>query len=326
MSKDIPLVSIITAVYNGENYLAQCIESILAQTYDNWEYIIFNNRSTDATLQIAQKYAKEDPRVQVHTSDNFVGLIENHNKAFRRISPVSKYCKVVCADDWIYSQCVEELVAIAEKYPNVGIVGSYAIRDDYVRGIGLPLERNMFTGPEVCRLRLLGKDVIGSPSSLLYRAALIRGEKPFFTGSAPSADIDACFRVLQHSDYGFVHQVLSFERIHKERVSWKLIRYNSFLVDHIQFIMTYGRIYMNADELEKRLKSLLDEYYDYLAACMMNFRWTEYWYYHKTRMKEINIDLDYTSLARAIIVKLVELMLNPKQTVEKISRRMKVNA
>ncbi|MFZ1974630.1 MAG: glycosyltransferase family 2 protein, partial [Candidatus Acidiferrales bacterium] len=60
-----PLVSIVTPAYNEENYLAECVESVLAQTYTNWDYTIVNNCSTDATLAIAQKYAAGDPRIRV---------------------------------------------------------------------------------------------------------------------------------------------------------------------------------------------------------------------------------------------------------------------
>ena len=52
-----PLVSVITPVYNGEEFLPECIESVLAQTYQNWDYTIVNNRSTDRTLEIAKSYA-----------------------------------------------------------------------------------------------------------------------------------------------------------------------------------------------------------------------------------------------------------------------------
>jgi glycosyltransferase involved in cell wall biosynthesis len=53
-----PFVSIITPVYNGEAYLRECIESVLAQTYSNWEYIVVNNCSTDGTLRIAEGYCR----------------------------------------------------------------------------------------------------------------------------------------------------------------------------------------------------------------------------------------------------------------------------
>ncbi|MCB0227477.1 MAG: glycosyltransferase, partial [Anaerolineae bacterium] len=52
-----PLVSVVTPVYNTDKYLADCIESVLAQSYDNWEYVIINNCSTDRSLEIAQRYA-----------------------------------------------------------------------------------------------------------------------------------------------------------------------------------------------------------------------------------------------------------------------------
>ena len=323
MSTNLPFVSIVTPVYNGEKYLAECIDSVLAQTHDNWEYIILDNCSTDATLSIAQDYARQDSRILVHANDQFLGVIENHNKAFHLLSPGSKYCKVVSADDWIYPDCVTRLVEVAERYSSVGIVGAYAIRADYVRVLGLPLKRDLFNGHEVCRLRLLGVDVIGSPSSLLYRTSLVRADKEFFAGSAPNADIDAILRVLQHSEYGFVHQVLSFERVHEGMVSSKLMSLNSFLVDQIEFLVSYGPIYLNQDEIEARLKDLLSFYYEYLASAIVNFRDREFWHYHKDRMRDIGINIDYGALAKATLVKLIDLTLNPKQAVEKALRRVR---
>jgi glycosyltransferase involved in cell wall biosynthesis len=323
MSTNFPFISIVTPVYNGEKYLAECINSVLAQRHDNWEYIILDNCSTDATLSIAQDYARQDSRILVHANDQFVGVIENHNKAFHLLSPDSKYCKVVSADDWIYPDCVTRLVEVAEKYSSVGIVGSYAFKCGYIRGLGLPLKRESFTGHEVCRLRLLGVDVIGSPSSLLYRTSLVRAYKEFFAGSAPSADTDAIFRVLQHSEYGFVHQVLSYERVHEGMVSSRLMSLNSFLVDQIEFLVNYGPIYLNQDETETRLEDLLSLYYDCLASGIVNFRDREFWNYHKDRMRDIGINIDYGALAKATLMKLIDLALNPKQAVEKALRRVR---
>src|SRR5438046_3664525 len=101
-----PLVSVVTPVYNGAKYLVECIESVLSQPYQNWEYIIVNDGSTDATLEIAEKYAASERRIRVVTNASFVNVIENHNIGFRLISKESEYCKIVCADDWIYPECL----------------------------------------------------------------------------------------------------------------------------------------------------------------------------------------------------------------------------
>src|SRR5262245_15494806 len=94
------LVTVLTPVHNGGQYLAQCIDSVLAQAYQNWEYIIVNNCSSDHSLQIAQRYAAQDRRIRVLDNDRFVTLAENHNIAFQQIGPDSRYCKVLHADDW----------------------------------------------------------------------------------------------------------------------------------------------------------------------------------------------------------------------------------
>src|SRR5262245_13568665 len=84
-----PLVTVVTPVYNGARYLAECIESVLAQSYRNLEYVIVNNRSTDDTEAIALRYAERDARVRAVTNSEFVGVIQNHNIAFRQVSPAS---------------------------------------------------------------------------------------------------------------------------------------------------------------------------------------------------------------------------------------------
>jgi glycosyltransferase involved in cell wall biosynthesis len=319
-----PLVSVVTPVYNGEKYLAECIESVVAQTYKNWEYAIVNNCSTDRTREIAERYARMDNRIKVYNYEEFVDAIQNHNRALRLISPHSKHCKIVSADDWIYPECIERLVEVAEGYPSVGIVGSYAVAGTKVRGIGLPLKTNFFSGREVCRLRLLGANVIGSPTSLLYRADVVRNEKAFFPGSAPHVDIAACFRTLQYFDYGYVHQILSFERVHEESASSGLRGFNPWLVDRIEFLVTYGKTCLTPEEFEKQMEELLAGYYEYLAVEVVNFRISKYWDYYKNRMHGLGLDLSYSRIAKATIWKLLDLLLNPKQTIEKILRRIGV--
>ena len=124
-----PLVSVVTPAYNEEEHLAECIESVLAQTYQNWDYTIVNNCSTDKTLDVARRYAAKDPRIHVRDKKQFLSMLANHNRAIRQISPRSKYCKMVLADDWIFPRCLERMVEVAEAHPSVGIVSAYEQRD-----------------------------------------------------------------------------------------------------------------------------------------------------------------------------------------------------
>ena len=120
------LVSVLTPVFNGENFLSECIESVIKQTYQNWEYVIVNNCSTDRTLEIAQHYSSIDSRIRIHNNDTFVDVITNHNIAFSQISAHSNFCKIVQADDWLFPECLEESLTM-----NVYGVGAVILKLQY---------------------------------------------------------------------------------------------------------------------------------------------------------------------------------------------------
>jgi glycosyltransferase involved in cell wall biosynthesis len=324
-----PLVSVVTPVYNGALYLRECIESVLAQTYSNWEYTIVNNCSTDATLQIAEEYARKDRRIHVYSNEALLPIIANHNRAFRLISPESKYCKVVSADDWLFPECIARMVDLAEAYPSVGIVGSYQLsgsgsnwRAWHVRWSELPYPSSVIPGREVCRLHLLGISyVFGTPTSVLYRSVQVRGQEEFYPNSTAEADTSACYKYLQNTDFGFVHQVLSYERVHQQSQSAECRSLNSYASSRIRDLIEYGPNCLSTEELNKRLEESLDYYYTFLGASVFHFRDKTFWNYHKKRLKELGHPLSYVRLAKEISVKLFDLLLNPKQTAEKVLRR-----
>ena len=214
-----PLVSVLTPVYNGEKYLAECIESVLNQSYQNFEYIIINNCSKDGTLAIAQEYAKKDSRIKVHDNTDFVAVIANHNIAFGLVSPEAKYVKIVSGDDWIFPTCIERLVEFGEANPSVGFINCYQLSGDHILWQGLRHPNGLVPGVEMCRRVLLGHDNkfgFGSPTSLMYRADLVRASKEFYPNPSPHSDTSALVRDLHKCDFGFVFEVLSYERTHEE--------------------------------------------------------------------------------------------------------------
>lgn len=320
-----PLVSVVTPVYNGAKYLAECIESVLAQTYGNWEYIIVNNHSTDATGEIAERYARRDPRIRLHSNATLLDVIANHNHAFRLISPASQYCKVVSADDWLFPECLARLVALAEAHPSVGIVGCYQLsgggtdwRDWSVKWAQLPYPADVVPGRQIGRIHLLGGvDVFGTPTSLLYRADLVRRTDRFYPNSSAEADTSACCDCLRNTDYGFVHQVLAYERVHPVRVTTGSQSLNAYLSSDLADLLAYGDTYLTPAERDRRLAALLRQYYGFLAISALKRRNRAFWDFHRRRLRELGFPLRPLQLARAVGLTVLDVLLNPKRSTER---------
>lgn len=305
-----PLVSIITPLYNGDKYLIECIESVLAQTYRNWEYIIVNNCSTDRSLEIAERYARRDARLRVHTNAHFLAQFQNWNAALRQMAPESVYCKVLHADDWLFPECVEKMVALAEAQPSVGIVGAYRLEEERVSLDGLPFPSPVVPGRTIGRLALLGKlYVFGSPSSLLLRSDLVRRHDPFYDESILHADTDACYRLLLECDFGFVHQVLTFTRRHNESLTSLTRRLSTHALADFRFLLQYGPHYLNRDEFNLRLQEAEEHYYRFLAHRLFELKEAEFWDYQRRELERLGRPVSLARLVKAAVLELGDLRM-----------------
>lgn len=95
-----PLVSIITPVYNSEKYISETIESVLNQTYKNWEHLIVDDCSTDNSWQLIQKYAEKDERIKIYRLDKNSGPGVARNHAIKEAK--GKYIAFLDSDDiWV---------------------------------------------------------------------------------------------------------------------------------------------------------------------------------------------------------------------------------
>ncbi len=312
-----PLVSIVTPVYNGAPYLRECIDSVLAQTYSSWEYTIVNNCSTDDTLAIADEYAKRDARIHIHNNSSHVRVIENHNIAVRAISPQSKYCKLILADDWMFPNCLKSMVLLAEKHPMVGVVGAYGLCGTRVAWQGLPYPSTVVPGRSICRASLLGElSVFGSPTTTMFRADLVRGRDPFYNESNFHADLEVCYETLKHSDFGFAHELLTFTRVDNESLRSTARRLNSYLVGYIHDVLKFGPDYLSESEYKQRLGLLWDEYYEFLARAVFPKREPAFWSYHKQKLQSMGQKFSRLKLLKAVIARGVDATLNPKRSLE----------
>jgi glycosyltransferase involved in cell wall biosynthesis len=323
MSRDNqPLVSVLTPVYNGEEFIQRCIESVLAQTMADYEYIIVNNCSTDRTLEIAQNFARKDSRIRVHDNGSFLGVIANHNLAFSTISPASRYCKVVSADDWVSRDCLEQMVAVAEANPSVGLVGTYLLAGKKVMNSGLEYNETVVNGRDICRATLLGgPHVFGSPTSLLYRADLVRRKKDFYPHPNPHSDTTACYQALHDSDFGFVHQILSYAQIHTESQTSKSFKYGTIRRMAIADVVRVGPLYLTPGEIADRVDHLMRYYYQWLVGALIANRGDpEFWPRQKAELEEVEVHLSLAKLCAAGVHQSIRSVLDPLWAIDKITK------
>jgi glycosyltransferase involved in cell wall biosynthesis len=322
-SRSMPLVSIVTPVYNNEDHIAECIESILTQTYRNWDYTIVDNCSTDRSGDIARRYAAKDPRIKVHCNREFLRAVPNHNVALRQISLESKYCKIVFADDWIFPRCIEEMVAVAEGHPSVGIVGAYGLQEHDIVWTGLPYSGRVVSGREICRRTFLeGMYVFGTSTSVLYRSDLVRARNPFYNEDNFHADREACVVLLKACDFGFVHQILTFKRLGAESLTATL---SMDLKTHygctLYTLLTHGPEFLSPVEFDACVSRLLAEYYNFLAVNLVRGRRDKkFWDYHKKKLNQ-TVGFSWSCMTRAVVGRICKALLNPYETIEKCRRR-----
>jgi glycosyltransferase involved in cell wall biosynthesis len=301
-----PLVSIVTPVYNTEKYLAECIESVLAQTYRNWDYLIVNNRSTDRTLEIAESYARKEPRIRIHDNSDFLSLMKNWNHAMLLVHPQSKYCKVVHADDWLFPECVARMVEVAENFPSVGIVGAYRLEEDRISLEGLPAKQNFFDGRDICRGQLMGQPYLfGSPTSLLVRSDIIRKKNPFYDETTLEADKEACYEILKQYDFGFAHQVLTFTRRHNESITAGAQRVK--VPRRIPTLKKFGPFFLSETEFQQAKEHEIKKHYTLLANGLLQLRGKEFLRPHKEAFKRMGESIDWTRLSKEIALQMLDL-------------------
>jgi glycosyltransferase involved in cell wall biosynthesis len=314
-----PLVSIVTPVYNGAEYLAECIESVLRQTHQNWEYTILDNRSTDASLTIASRYADLDRRIRVIENATFLPALANHNAVLRRISPSSTYCKVVFADDWLFPECLARMTAVAEESPRVGVVGAYCLEGTRVTCDGLLPTERIVSGREICRRHLLAKVYLfGSANSVLYRSDLVRESTEFFNPQSMHADTEACFRILKDNDFGFVHQVLTFTRVRAASLTAVSTDIQTNFGGMLGIIARHGPDCLSAEEWRRCLAAHVAEYYGFLGKAALQRRGKVFWDYHRQQFEAVGLKIESSRLIRALVGHGVGAALRPVETARRL--------
>jgi hypothetical protein len=219
---------------------------------------------------------------------------------------------VVHADDWMFPECLPEMVAVAEKYPTVGIVSSYRLDNRKVGLSGLPYPSHFNEGQEISRRYLLDEEYyFGAPSNLLLRSDLIRKRERVYDESYLQSDISACLDFLQESDFGFVHKVLTFTRRHEESNTNTIAKKDyDFMFGYLKMHMDYGPVFLSEAEFEKRIKDRIEIFYIQFARHLFEGNFRRTYKLHTKELLSMDLNMKKSKLIKNLMRELVLQMFN----------------
>jgi len=210
------LVSVLMPVYNTANYLVEAIDSILNQSYSHFEFIIINDGSTDESLSILEKYARQDARIKVVSREN-KGLIKTLNEGLNLA--VGEYIARMDADDISLPLRFEKQLKYLEEHLDCIAVGTLAQLIDSDGDIIGPMG-GLQTHSEIDNAHLSGKG-----GAIVHPSAMIRREILFESGGyldefENAEDLDLWLRLAEIGKLANIPETLFLYRQHLDSIGY----------------------------------------------------------------------------------------------------------
>jgi glycosyltransferase involved in cell wall biosynthesis len=224
-----PRVSIIIPTYNRVDFILLAIQSVIDQTFEDFELIVSDDASTEDVAGTVRSF--NDKRIKYFRQKTNLGFIKNWN--FCLNNSKGKYIKIMGDDDVLLPNCLEKSVHILENGDSVGMVCS-----DYwtIDNVGNFINNSQFNsesfrifkqnqlenGKQFIKEYFLGRRRVGLPSSILFKKDLLNTVGDFDESMGSPADIDLWLRMLKISDFYYIDEKLLKMRWHKNNPSLKL--------------------------------------------------------------------------------------------------------
>ena len=204
MSGQNPKVTVLMSVYNGEKYLSEAVESILAQTFRDFEFLIIDDGSTDSSPEMLSGYASRDSRVRIVRNDENVGLTRSLNKGLGLSR--GEYIARMDADDVACPDRLACQVEYLDKKPDIAAVGAgieIIDEDSQVIGRRLPKDNSVFL-----KRNLILKNSVFAHSSVMFRREVVVQAGGYDDNYRYAQDYDLWSRLGKKYEFGALERVL----------------------------------------------------------------------------------------------------------------------
>jgi glycosyltransferase involved in cell wall biosynthesis len=236
-----PTISVCLPTYNGDKFVAAAMESVLNQTFGDFELLVGDDGSKDSTREILRDFAQRDPRVKLTLHAQNLGYMSNSNYLLGQCQ--GKYTKTFAQDDMLEPSCLRQMLDVFEQQENIRLV-TVSRRNIDEDGEEIEVQHKF---PETGLHR--GVDIIkrylteflnrtGNPSQILFRTADAAGG--LNAAYNHSSDSELALRLLERGDFYYIAEPLIRYRIHKDTTTISTMEDMSFAPDHVRLVDRFG--------------------------------------------------------------------------------------
>ncbi len=259
-----PKISVVMPAYNAEKYIAEAIESILAQTYKDFEFIIINDGSTDKTEEIILSY--NDERIVYLKNEKNMGIVHTLNRGLDIAK--GEYIARMDADDISLSQRLEKQLKYMEKHKSIAVLGtSFTIFGDGIKSYPFIFSFNH----KRAKAELFFNSSLGHPSVIIKKSVLDNNSLRYEEEYKGLEDFVLWWRIAKHGNVASLKQPLLKYRKHKKQITSSRDftfehKFKKFLLERVN---VFDINYTNA-EFSSLLKYCLGQYNDLIVNDIEN--------------------------------------------------------
>jgi glycosyltransferase involved in cell wall biosynthesis len=211
-----PLISVCIPCYNGAEFLGHTLESVLVQTFTDFELVVADDKSTDDTVSVIKGFT--DRRIKFTENGCNLGMGLNWNQVLSR--SVGKYVKLLCEDDVLHPECLARQAEILQNPANSGVVLAVCNRkvinaeDKVILSRGIPFRSGLVSGAKLIRKSVRwGSNLIGEPAVAMFRRKALEPTTSCDVSNPYLSDLSLWAQLLKHGDAFLDDQYLAAFRI-----------------------------------------------------------------------------------------------------------------
>ena len=247
----IPEILVFVPTFNSEKYLRQCLDSVLDQTFKDWQCVISDDASTDSSVEIAREYERRDPRFKVLTHSQNVGAANNWNRA--KEDNKSFATKILCADDYLYPEALSKQFNVLKESGTAIVFSEREIVFPGGKKIHpkLPIYSPNILWTDAFKYYIKsGRNIFGEPVTALFKTDIFIKSEGFQKEFEYSLDTSGYLAISRGKEVTFDNSIVGAFRVSKDQWSHRLKgdQY-SHIFEFINHLVTKEGIRVTSTEL-----------------------------------------------------------------------------